>query len=228
MSHMPHISPLIEEDSIRYELLQEALPLPALSSGCIPFRAQHLILQAIQGYLEQCTFDFVRRWLPRESLSAGWTCPESVELHRIFSFLDEHKAKSESSNFHGTFGKLYKWRRPVTSIRHAAVHRIVQDRDSLDQKIRAAAGFAQGIGGPCCSRPLERLRDTLGHWLVVLDDLSVHLKEKAMSQLALCRSRPQHRTRRLTLLPEAVKRVSDWNEQTFTMKVESFLRTEFP
>lgn len=53
----------------------------------IPFRAQNLILQDIQRHLESDAFRFVHKWLLEESLMVGWTCPEELELNRLFRFL---------------------------------------------------------------------------------------------------------------------------------------------
>ena len=64
----------------------------------IPFRAQNLILQAIQRHLESDAFQFVQKWLLEESLMVGWTCPEELELHRLFKFLVEHRDKIRCSS----------------------------------------------------------------------------------------------------------------------------------
>ncbi|CAG8927734.1 unnamed protein product, partial [Penicillium nalgiovense] len=90
--------------STRSSWLSQPVILQGLSSLLgvpmtnIPFRAQNLILQAIQRHLESDAFQFVQKWLLEESLMVGWTCPEELELHRLFKFLVEHRDKIRCSS----------------------------------------------------------------------------------------------------------------------------------
>jgi hypothetical protein len=111
----------------------------------IPFRAQNLILQAIQRHLEFDAFQFVQKWLLEESLMVGWTCPEELELHRLFKFLMELRDKKRYSSCRQAAITIQKWQRLVSGVRHAAVHRLSQDRESLLHMTRVAIEFSLSV-----------------------------------------------------------------------------------
>lgn len=73
---------------------------PGLSPAYVPFRAQQLVLRAVQKHREIHAFNFARKQLPRDSLCVGWTCPESVELHNLLLSLDDYKVKVRSKSFY--------------------------------------------------------------------------------------------------------------------------------
>ena len=122
----------------------------------IPFRAQNLILQAIQRHLEFDAFQFVHKWLLEESLMVGWTCPEELELHKLFKFLVEHRDKIRCSSCRQAAITIQKWQRLVSGIRHV-VHRLSQDRESLLRMTRVAIEFSLCIGGLSSAQKLRRL-----------------------------------------------------------------------
>ncbi|CAG8143192.1 unnamed protein product [Penicillium nalgiovense] len=123
----------------------------------IPFRAQNPFLQAIQRHLEFDAFQFVHKWLLEESLMVGWTCPEELELHKLFKFLVEHRDKIRCSSCRQAAITIQKWQRLVSGIRHAAVHRLSQDRESLLHMTRVAIEFSLCIGGLSSVQKLRRL-----------------------------------------------------------------------
>lgn len=193
----------------------------------VPFRSQHLLLKFLQGHLESCAFSFARDWLPSECFSMKWNCPESLELHKFFPFLDEYGQKIRSRSFHQIVANVQKQKLLISGIRHAAVHRIWQDRGSLRQKIDAAIRFARYTGGDKPARIVLLLRDVLNSRLVELTCFSNQLKRRMLLQIAHCQSYPQQGNRRLKLLPEAVKRVSERHERYFNTELEQILRYRF-
>jgi hypothetical protein len=201
--------------------------LPGFSVGYFPFRAQHQILQVIQRQLENHAFRFLQHWLLSESLAAGWPCPEALELHKFFRFLKTHQNKVKDECFQLTLSALTGWHRVVTSIRHAAVHRISHDRKTLLKMLRMAVKFSKCIAGFKESKSLGLIQKFVKAALSEFDQLTAQLKQKALLQVSLCEARPQHLDRRLILLPEAVKRVLQSSEDDFVFKVEQFLRAEF-
>lgn len=72
----------------------------------------------------------------------GWTCPEELELNRLFRFLVEDRDKIRCSSCRQAATTIQKWQRLVSGIRHAAVHRLLQDRESLLRMTRVAIGFS--------------------------------------------------------------------------------------
>jgi hypothetical protein len=198
--------------------LQESFPKK------VPFRAQHFALQAVQKMLEQSGFRFVQHWLPHECHSFEWDCAESMELHKLFPFLDQHKGNVSSKVFHQILTKLHNLRRMVTNIRHAAVHRIVQDSESFLIMLQAAVAFARCIGDDECTQQLGCLCNSLNTFLAKMNERSHHLQERIRFQIRLCQSRPQELMQRHALLPEAVKRMTEQNEQMFDLQVQEFVR----
>ncbi|KAJ5481495.1 hypothetical protein N7475_000307 [Penicillium sp. IBT 31633x] len=77
----------------------------------------------------------------------GWTCLEELELHKLFNFMVEHRNKIPCSSCRQAAITIQKWQRLVAGIRHAAVHRLSQDRESLLRVTRVAIEFSLCIGG---------------------------------------------------------------------------------
>lgn len=190
----------------------------------IPFQAQHYILETVQRRLERCGFEFAQRWLPKECDSIHWKHPEPMELQKILQFLDKHWATVRSNGFYWDSTALLTWRRSITGIRHAAVHRICQDRVSLGQKLDAAVVFAQYLGDEECEQEIRYFRSILDLLLASMDNHSRELKCKVKTQFRLGRIRPQKWKTRRSLLPEAIKRVVEQNERDFSLRIEEYLR----
>ncbi|KAJ5654832.1 hypothetical protein N7490_001835 [Penicillium lividum] len=86
----------------------------------------------------------------------GWTCPEELELHTFFTFLAKNKTNVQLSTFHQATSALLKLKGPVSAIRHAAIHRLIQDRESLLQINRVAIELVTAISGSSHSEKLCR------------------------------------------------------------------------
>jgi hypothetical protein len=129
--------------------------------------------------------------------------------------------------FQLTLSALAGWHRVVTSIRHAAVHRISHDRKTLLKMLRVAVKFSKRIAGFRDTKSLCRIQGFVKTVLSEFDQLTAQLKQKALLKVSSCESRPQNLDRRMILLPEAAKRVLRSIEDDFVSKVEQFLRAEF-
>ncbi|CAG8107630.1 unnamed protein product [Penicillium nalgiovense] len=207
-----------------HDLSLDVVTLPESFSDKVPFRAQHLVLQAVQKILEQSGFRFVQHLLPQECHSFDWECAESMELHKLFPFLDQHKEKICFQGFRQILIKLHRMRGMVTSIRHAAVHRIVQDRKSFLGMLQTAVAFTRCIGDDKCTQQLGCLCISLDTFLAKLNERSNHLQERIRFQISLCQSRPKELMQRRVLLPNAIKKVTEQSEQTFNLQVQEFVR----
>jgi hypothetical protein len=64
-------------------------------------------------------------------LAVGWTCPEALELHKFFKLLARNRSKISSEKHRENITTVQNLRHSIAGIRHAAVHRMVQDSDSL-------------------------------------------------------------------------------------------------
>ncbi|KAJ6118313.1 hypothetical protein N7471_013780 [Penicillium samsonianum] len=218
---------MAQKDLLCEWVMESIISLPGFSARYFPFRAQHQILQVIQRQLETHAFCFLQHWLLSESLAAGWTCPEALELHKFFRFLEVHQEKVKDECFQLTLSALTGWRRVITSIRHAAVHRIPHDRKTLLKMVQVAIKFLKCIAGFKVSKSLCRIQKFVKTALSEFDQLTAQLKQKARLQISLCEAYPHYLDRRLILLPEAVRRVLQSSEDDFVSKVEQFLRTGF-
>ena len=87
----------------------------------------------------------------------GWTCPEELELHRLFKFLGEHRDKIRSNSCRQAAVTMRKRQRLVYSIRHAGVHRLSQDRESLLHMTRVVIESSLCMGGLSSVQKLRRL-----------------------------------------------------------------------
>ncbi|KAJ5100811.1 hypothetical protein N7456_006863 [Penicillium angulare] len=120
----------------------------------VPFRVQNLVLLALQRYLEAEAFRFVQHWLPKEAEANEWSCAEALELHKLFPFLKRHFRKLPLSAFPQKQKPPPNWHEPVCAIRHAAVHRISQNRTSLLQMVNNAIGLVWLLSGNCEAKKL--------------------------------------------------------------------------
>jgi hypothetical protein len=141
--------------------------------------------------------------------------------------LKTHQNKVKDECFQLTLSALTGWHRVVTSIRHAAVHRISHDRKTFLKMLRVAVKFSKCIAGFKESKSLDRIQEFVKTALSEFDQLTAQLKQKALLKISLCESRPQHLDRRMILLPEAARRVLQSIEDGFVSKVKQFLRAEF-
>ncbi|KAJ5655077.1 hypothetical protein N7490_002080 [Penicillium lividum] len=206
-------------------ILESLSSLLGIRSGKIPFRAQNRILQAIQQHLEFHAFRFAHKWLPEKSLMNGWTCPEELELHRFFIFLARNKTRVQHSAFRQASCALLRMKGPVSAIRHAAVHRLTQDHESLLQMNRVAIEFMMTTGESSPPAKLCRLLDFLEARLPKLARSGPLPDQPLESKGFLRRRRCREPKAQLTPLPKSAIEVLQWVEGLFVLEVERFLHT---
>ena len=211
----------------RTTVLQGLYSLLGVPITSIPFRAQNLILQAIQRHLEFDAFQFVHKWLLEESLMVGWTCPEELELHSLFKFLGKHRDKIQCSSCRQAANTIQKWQRLVSGIRHAAVHRLSQDRESLLQMNRVAIEFSLCIGGLPSAEKLRRLLKFLEDRLPKSERRRAQPRRNFKNQASSSRMRLEGLKDRFLSLPKHTQRVLHRIEAMYNLEVEWFLQCEF-
>jgi hypothetical protein len=116
------------------------------------------------------------------------------------------------------------WKRKITDIRHAAVHRVAQNRQYLCEKLDIAIAFARVLGDSQCAQDMGNFKTCFETILDDLDEYSQQLDCRTKAQVYLCRCYPLKMRRRLLLLPEAVKRLNEQNERRFSSLVQGALR----
>ncbi|MCJ1270663.1 hypothetical protein MMC22_010560 [Lobaria immixta] len=97
---------------------------PFLHSIYISYELQHRMLTSIQSSLEECCFDFGKKWLPDIITSEGWEVPKEVELTTWIAKLSEHQKKIPTCAAFGMSGS--SWDEIVTrthELRNSTVHR---------------------------------------------------------------------------------------------------------
>ncbi|CAG7975696.1 unnamed protein product [Penicillium nalgiovense] len=94
----------------------------------------------------------------------------------------------------------------------------------LSESLAAISKCISGFKG---SKSLCRIQEFVNTALSGSDQLTAQLKQNAHLQICLCEAHPDYLVRRLILLPEAVRRVTQSSEDDFVSEVEQFLRAEF-
>ncbi|CAG8199252.1 unnamed protein product [Penicillium nalgiovense] len=207
-------------------ILQGLYSLLGVPITSIPFRAQNLVLQAIQRRLEFDAFQFVHKWLLEESLMVGWTCPEELELHKLFKFLVEHRDKIRCRSCRQAAITIQRWQRLVSGIRHAAVHRLSQDRESLLHMTRVAIEFSLCIGGLSSVQKLRHLLKFLEDRLPNSERRRTQSRRNLKYQASLPRLRLEGLKDRFLLLPKHTQKVLHRIEAMYNLEVELFLQAE--
>ena len=91
-------------------------------------------------------------------VSHGWVdMPRVTRAKQALQILGVHRDKIRCSSCRQAATTIQKWQRLVSGIRHAAVHRLSQDRESLLRMTRVAIGFSLCIGGLSSVEKLRRL-----------------------------------------------------------------------
>lgn len=150
----------------------------------------------------------------------GWACPEELELHTFFTFLTKDKTKVPLSAFHQASSALLRMKEPVSAIRHAAVHRLIQDRESLLQMNRVAIEFVTASRGASYSEKLCRLFNFLKTRLPKSDRPR---EQRSKPKGSLRRHRYGKPKLQVTLLPKPTNTVLQWVEGLLTLELECFL-----
>jgi hypothetical protein len=210
---LPRVSDLIKNK----ESQTLASAFASLRFPGIPFQAQHYILKVLQSRLEQCGFEFLQRCSFSEIQPLKWVYPEEMELPKFFELLRKCFRCSNSK-------AIMSWKRKITEIRHAAVHRVAQNRHSICKKLDAAVAFAKSLGDYKCAEDIRLFKLSLDGLLVDLDERTKQLVYRTKSQLYLCRCHPLRLRRRYFLLPEAVRRMAEQNEHRFSSLVQGALK----
>jgi hypothetical protein len=141
----------------------------------LPFKLQHSILSQTQRLLEECCYDFAKKWFPSILEAHGWDAPEAVELSKwwmTFRKCDIPAAAiavSPGQSLSLLFNR-------ATSIRNCAVHRRPQIPVKIvEQMVRDACLLSQALQDDSRAAQLQ-------HWHKELENLVTHLQLRTNSQ----------------------------------------------
>jgi DNA polymerase kappa len=153
---------------------------------------QHSVLTTTQRILEECCFDFVKRWLSSILLDNGWDCAAAVELTKWTRILAE---RSETLPKHA----LAVSEAPINDIlfsthkiRHSAVHRLPITARGLNQLIESALRLAEALQDHPRAAQLEALYFEIDSKIKAMELNKNALEEEYASELQkLCQQREE-------------------------------------
>ncbi|PVH90454.1 hypothetical protein DM02DRAFT_712176 [Periconia macrospinosa] len=133
--------------------------LPSLYPSRIPYVAQHIILTTTQHILEECCFDFVKRWQPSIVLNKGWDCAEAGELTKWTRIISKHSGKLPAHAFTLSEGSSLDFVLVSTNkLRHSAVHRLRLTARGVSQLVEAARNLAEALQDSLRTSQLKELQ----------------------------------------------------------------------
>ncbi|KAF4765662.1 hypothetical protein HAV15_003316 [Penicillium sp. str.  len=87
------------------------------------------------------------------------------------------------------------WKRKITEIRHAAVHRVAQNRHSICKKLDAAVAFAKSLEDSKCAEDIRLFKLSLDGLIADLGERSKQLMPSSEAEkkiLVVTRSRQKN------------------------------------
>ncbi|MCJ1263057.1 hypothetical protein MMC22_002927 [Lobaria immixta] len=158
--------------------------IPSLYPIYMPYALQHRILTSIQSLLEECCFNFGKRWLPDIIASEGWEVPEQVELTMWTAKLKQHAKKIPADAAFKIPGK--SWEEVLFGthvLRHSAVHRLKTSAYGLVNLIEGAVLLTRMLKDIPRAQRIEEIRDTLKSSIEEMERHKKVLQEKLSSEV---------------------------------------------
>ncbi|KAJ5267841.1 hypothetical protein N7478_010649 [Penicillium angulare] len=216
-----------------FEVMHDIYDLVDLPIAYVPFCVQNLVLLALQRYLEAEAFRFVQQWLPKEAEANEWSCAEALELHKLFPFLKRHFRKLPMSAFPQKQKPPPNWHEPICAIRHAAVHRISQNRTSLLQMVNNAIGLVWSLSGNCEAKKLYEFWILLDYILPQTHRAQIDRSPAPVLQTKGSRRAQNRKTLQAQILQQATLRralggVFQAIEDKFVLEFRQTLKEIFP
>lgn len=152
---------MLANQLLRLTRLQKAKPsspMPSLYQAYFPFSAQHSVLSVVQRVLEECCYDFAKKWLPSELEANEWDCAAAMELTDWTRLLAkwETELPEDSLKLKGT--ELDSLFVEVRSTRHSAVHRLPTTAEGITLLVHSAMRLTDALQDPIRT---SRLKDLL-------------------------------------------------------------------
>ena len=119
--------------------------LPSLYTSYLPYKVQHVILTTTQRILEECCFDFTRKWVPSILQEHGWDCAAAVELTKWTRILAMRSAKLPMQALELKRSSFNEILFSTNRLRHTAVHRLPTAARGIDQLIQSALRLTETL-----------------------------------------------------------------------------------
>ncbi|KAI3012172.1 hypothetical protein CBS147346_549 [Aspergillus niger] len=173
----------VEQGDDSDETLTPERPTASLFPLYLPYHAQHRILTNVQQVLEECIFEFMRKWLPENLERNGWDCAAAVELTKWTRPPFKWTSQIPESAFHPTDLKLESILLKVVQIRHTAVHRLPTTARGVCDFVGIAKKLAETLGDSLRTSQLENLHHDLQEKIQILEFNKNVLEENLACQL---------------------------------------------
>lgn len=144
------------------------LSIPSLYPPYFPYSAQHSILTTAQQVLEECCFEFTKKWLPSEVEKHEWDCAAAMELTEWTKFLAKRSSQLPDDSLQLRGLELDALLLTVRRIRHTAVHRLPTTARGVCSLVLEAVKLAETLQDTLRTSQLEELY------------LDIHNKAQAM------------------------------------------------
>ncbi|KAI3054068.1 hypothetical protein CBS147352_4016 [Aspergillus niger] len=173
----------VEQENDSDETLTPERPTASLFPLYLPYHAQHRILTNVQQVLEECIFDFMRKWLPDNLERNGWDCAAAVELTKWTRPPFRWTSQIPEGALQLTDLKLESILSQVVRIRHTAVHRLPTTARRVCDLVGIAKKLAEALGDSLRTSQLESLHHDLQDKIQILEFNKNVLEENLACQL---------------------------------------------
>ena len=122
-----------------------------------PFRVQYSILASTQKLLEECCYDFTRKYAPDLLADKRWDCAEAIELNKWTLTVIKRLGKFPAGAFAKPDSQISQVLLAVNKLRHSAAHRLRISAKGIIQMADAAVKFAEILSDSVRASQLEEL-----------------------------------------------------------------------
>ena len=156
-------------------LREQILDLPSLYPTYLTYQVQHELLNTVQRLLEQCCYEWARRWIPDLLEERKWTCFEAVELGQWAKVLpcrleqthDEATSLESADSLKSALVATHQ-------LRHAAVHRLPTSAKGIGKMLGHALFLANALRDTNTTFKLDAL---LCEFNLKVRDMELHKNE---------------------------------------------------
>ena len=149
--------------------------LPSLYPTYLTYHVQHELLNTVQRLLEECCYDWARRWIPDYLEEKKWTCSEAVELGQWANILPRMlgKIKGEATSLESA-DSLKSALVATHQLRHAAVHRLPTSAKGIKKMLGQALFLVNALHDTAITFKLDAL---LSEFDLKVRDMELHKNE---------------------------------------------------
>ncbi|KAK1530180.1 uncharacterized protein CCOS01_05283 [Colletotrichum costaricense] len=157
--------------------------IPSLYPTYLPFTTQHAILTASQKLLEECCFDFAKKWFPDVLQGKGWECASAVELTNWIKIFNAEVLTLPPQVITMTDKTINEVFAPTHKLRHTAVHRLPTTAREVIRLIRAGVELTETLQDFTRASQLEDLILEVDEKIKTMELTKNVLEDRAAAQL---------------------------------------------